>query len=144
MPFLRRRYLRLTMLNARRIESILFFVADIHAAAAWYAALFASHVEYENPLYAFVRTPFTTFGFHPADAKCPGGAGGTVTYLEIENFNNSIALLTSHGATLHRGPMTTSLGSRVAMFRDPFGSLLGFIETAPKRAEIAAQTNQPS
>jgi predicted enzyme related to lactoylglutathione lyase len=125
------------MLNVTRIDSVLFFVSDIHAAAQWYASLFESTVEYENPHYAFVRTPFSTFGFHPADEKCPGGRGGSVTYLEVANVDAAIALISEKGASLHRGPLTTSPGPRVAVIQDPFGSLLGISEAVGKRAEIA-------
>jgi uncharacterized protein len=125
------------MLNIRGIDSVLFFVSDIHAAAQWYASLFDSSIEYENPFYAFVKTPFSTFGFHPADEKCPGGRGGSVTYLEVENADNTITLLISKGASLHRGPITTPLGARVAVICDPFGSLLGISEPVGKHTEIA-------
>jgi uncharacterized protein len=125
------------MLNIRGIDSVLFFVSDIHAAAQWYASLFDSSIEYENPFYAFVKTPFSTFGFHSADEKCPGGRGGSVTYLEVENVDNTIALLMSKGASLHRGPITTTLGARAAMICDPFGSLLGIIEPVGNHTEIA-------
>jgi uncharacterized protein len=130
------------MLNIRGIDSVLFFVSDIHAAAQWYASLFDSSIEYENPFYAFVKTPFSTFGFHPADEKCPGGRGGSVTYLEVENADNTIALLISKGASLHRGPITTTLGARVAMICDPFGSLLGISESTGKNTEIATNSNR--
>ena len=131
-------------MNVRKVDSILFFVPDIDAAAKWYAAIFSASVEYENPLYAFVTTAFATFGFHPADEKCPGGAGGSVTYLEVEHLGAAIEKFSSHGARLFRGPITTSLGASVAMVRDPFGSLLGFIQPATKHAEIATPSPKTS
>jgi predicted enzyme related to lactoylglutathione lyase len=115
----------------RHLESVVFFVADIDAAAAWYAALLGSTVEHENPQYAFVRGPGLVLGFHPADSKCPGGVGGTTAYWEVEDLDAALATLLARGARLHRGPGVTDLGARVAMLIDPFGCTLG-LNQAPR------------
>jgi predicted enzyme related to lactoylglutathione lyase len=112
----------------KRIESVVFFVADIHAAARWYADAFnISHekIEYENPKYAFIRVPEMLIGFHPADAKCPGGAGGSTTYWAVENIDRVREFLIARGATLYRGPAVTDFGEHVCMLVDPFGNTLG-------------------
>ena len=70
----------------RHVESVVLFVPDIEAAARWYAALLGAPVCWENPQYAFVRGPGTLLGFHPADAKCPGGIGGTTVYWEVDDL----------------------------------------------------------
>lgn len=119
------------------VESVVFFVTDIHAAARWYAELFNSTVQYENPQFAFVRTPGMTLGFHPADAQCPGGVGGTTVYWEVDDLAAAIAHLQSRGARLHRGPGVTSLGAGAAMLIDPFGCTLGLNASTPaSRAAI--------
>jgi uncharacterized protein len=119
------------------VESVVLFVADIHAAARWYAELFDSSVQYENPQFAFVRTPGLTLGFHPADAKCPGGVGGTTVYWEVDDLAATVAQLQSRGARLHRGPALTSLGAGAAMLIDPFGCTLGLnVSTPASRAAI--------
>lgn len=109
----------------KAVESVIFFVSDIHTAAAWYAALLGSQVQYENPHYAFVRGPGVLLGFHPADEKSPGGIGGTTVYWEVANLAHSMAQLEAAGATRYRGPMTTSLGAQAAMLKDPFGCCIG-------------------
>lgn len=81
---------------------------------------------HENPRYAFVRTPQgLNIGFHPADAKNPGGVPGTTPYWEVADFDAALALLLARGATLHRGPGVTDFGARVALLIDPFGNTLG-------------------
>ena len=57
------------VIRLRSIESVVLFVPDIDAAAQWYAELFGTTVEHENPQYAFVRGGGTIIGFHPADAS---------------------------------------------------------------------------
>ena len=112
-----------------QIESVVLFVADIDAAAAWYAALLGVPVQHENPRYAYVRAPGGVhIGFHPADAKNPGGVPGTTPYWEVADFDAALAALLERGATLHRGPGVTDLGARVALLIDPFGNTLGLNE----------------
>lgn len=109
----------------RHVESVVLFVHDVVAAARWYAQLFGSEVEWENPQYAFVRAPGVLIGFHPADAKCPGGVGGTTVYWEVDELEAACTFLVNRGARLHRGPGVTSFGAAAAMLVDPFGCTIG-------------------
>ncbi|WP_120967458.1 VOC family protein [Comamonas sp. lk] len=109
----------------KQIESIVFFVSDIEAAAAWYAELFQAEVQHENSQYAFIQAPGCLLGFHPLDSKCPGGVGGTTVYWEVADLDVAIKALESRGAVLYRGPISTSLGARAAMLLDPFGCSIG-------------------
>ena len=111
----------------KKVESVVLFVADIEAAAAWYAQLFAAEVQHENAQYAFVQGPGVLIGFHPADGKCPGGVGGTTVYWEVTDLDAAVERLQAQGARLYRGPITTSLGAAAAMLLDPFGCSLGLI-----------------
>ena len=120
----------LPMLKA--IESVVLFVPDIHAAAQWYASLFGTVVEYENPQYAYIQAPGLFYGFHPTDEKCPGGVGGTTVYWHVENLELAVAELVGRGAKLHRGPATTSLGAGVAMLICPFGCTIGLNCATPR------------
>ena len=116
----------------KSVESVVFFVPDVAEAATWYATLLSSVVEHENADYAFVRGPGVLLGFHPADAKSPGGIGGTTVYWEVDDLGTSVERLVTQGARLYRGPLTTDLGARVAMLSDPFGCTIG-LNQAPAR-----------
>ncbi len=111
------------------IESVVLFVPDIAAAARWYAEIVNASVEYENDRYAFIRAGRQLIGFHPADAKCPGGVGGTTVYWEVTDLNHAVSMLVGKGAALHRGPRVTVFGARVAMLVDPFGCTIGLNES---------------
>lgn len=116
----------------KAVESVVLFVPDIEAAAAWYAQLLAAEVEHENSQYAYVRGPGVGLGFHPADAKCPGGIGGTTVYWEVDDLDAAVTRLRARGARLHRGPAVTSLGARVAMLVDPFGCSIGLNQASAR------------
>jgi predicted enzyme related to lactoylglutathione lyase len=118
------------------VESVVLFVPDIDAAAAWYAEIFGTEVRYENPLYAFIRVPGTCIGFHPADTKCPGGVGGTTVYWQVADLGAAIEFLQRRGARLHRGPGVTSFGAGAAMLIDPFGCTIG-LDMATTQSRVA-------
>ena len=123
----------------KQLESIVFFVSDIDAAASWYAAILGVNVQHENSQYAFVRTPSFLLGFHPADTKCPGGIGGTTAYWEVPDLAAAIDFLLSRGAKLDRGPALTDFGAGAAMLVDPFGCTIGLNQsTAASRDAIGA------
>lgn len=107
------------------LDSVVLFVSNIDAAAAWYAKLFETKAHYENPQYAFIKTPTCLIGFHPLDRKCPGGPGGATVYWEVADLQEAIRALEHRGAVLYRGPISTSFGARAAMLLDPFGCTIG-------------------
>lgn len=109
----------------KHIESVVLFVPDIDKAASWYAEIFGTTVQHENPKYAFIQAPGLLVGFHPADIKCPGGVGGTSAYWEVERLDEAIKFLTDRGARLFRGPGTTDFGANIALLVDPFGCTIG-------------------
>lgn len=123
----------------KAVQSVIHFVADIEAAARWYADLLAAAVEHENEQFAFVRGPGgVTIGFHPLDTKCPGGVGGTTVYWEVDDLAATVAALQQAGATLHRGPARTDFGAHVAMLIDPFGCTLGLNASSERSRALLA------
>ena len=126
----------------KHIESVVLFVPDVASAARWYAELFGSEIDWENPDYAFVKGPGVTLGFHPADAKCPGGVGGTTVYWEVDDLADATRFLTERGAKIYRGPGITSFGAGAAMLKDPFGCTIGLnASTAQSRTRIHSTGN---
>jgi uncharacterized protein len=117
----------------RAIESIVFFVEDINAAAHWYADLLGlarDDVQYENANFAFVQAPGVLIGFHPRDEKSPGGVGGTTSYWSVDDLDRVSAAMIAKGARLYRGPLLTSYDARVCMLIDPFGNSIGLHQKA--------------
>ena len=128
----------------KHLESVVLFVPDIDAAASWYAEIFGTTVQHENPKYAFIQAPGLLIGFHPADAKCPGGIGGTSVYWEVERLDASIKSLTDRGAKLFRGPGTTDFGATIALLVDPFGCTIGLNQsTEQSRRSIRNEQSRP-
>lgn len=110
-----------------KIDSIMFFAADVHRAAAWYAALLGRDVQYENEDYAFIALDGYKIGFHPEDEKGESGVCGQTVYWSVPRLNDSIVALQARGAALFRGPLHTDLNEYACMLRDPFGNTIGLI-----------------
>jgi predicted enzyme related to lactoylglutathione lyase len=104
---------------------VILFVLDVHAAASWYAEIFGREVRYENENFAYIEAPGVNIGFHPADEKCPGGAGGATPYWNVHDLKMALEFLIARGAKLYRGPAMTTQGATVAMLTDPFGCTIG-------------------
>ncbi len=131
--------------SLKHIESVVLFVPDVDAAAIWYAEIFDTIVQHENPKYAFIQAPGVLVGFHPADAKCPGGIGGTSAYWEVEHLDAAIRSLTERGAKLFRGPGVTDFGATVALLVDPFGCTIGLNQsTEQSRRRIRNEQLRPA
>ena len=127
----------------KHIESVVLFVPDVGAAAAWYAEVFQSEVGWENPRFAYIKAAGIVMGFHPADSKCPGGVGGTTAYWEVDSINEAVEYLTSLGARLHRGPGVTSFGAGAAMLMDPFGCTIGLNASSLESRSKGSTLNAP-
>ncbi len=129
----------------KHLESVVLFVADVGSAAKWYAEIFGTEVDWENPSYAYIKVPGLVIGFHPADSKCPGGVGGTTAYWEVNNLGEAIEYLVSRGARLHRGPALTSFGAGAAMLIDPFGCSIGLnASSSESRIKLGSSLSQPT
>ncbi|MGL4766479.1 MAG: VOC family protein [Formosimonas sp.] len=109
----------------KAIDSVVLFVADIHAAAQWYSEILGVNVQYENPHFAYVQTPQLTLGFHPIDAKTTGGVGGTTVYWRVDDVAAAMNELIARGAQRQRGPYVTEFGQTTAILIDPFGCAVG-------------------
>ena len=109
----------------KQIESIVFFVADVDAAAHWYADMFDVAVQYKNRKYAFIQTPYMRIDFQPIDAKAPGGVGGTTVFWQVDHVAFAMDSLIARGAQRQRGPYVSDTGATIAIVVDPFGCALG-------------------
>jgi predicted enzyme related to lactoylglutathione lyase len=111
----------------KKFDSTVYFVADIHSAAQWYADILGTDVKYENSLYAYIQNVDVKIGFHPADTKSGTGVNGQTTYWRVAALQAAIDLLLAKGARLYRGPLQTSLNESACIVLDPFGNSLGLI-----------------
>jgi predicted enzyme related to lactoylglutathione lyase len=115
--------------SPRGVAEVVLFVPDLEAARVWYRELLGSDVVAWHDGYGWFEVAGVRVGLHPADAKTPGGVGGVVPYWAVDSVDEAVRIFTAHGARLYRGPVTGVDGARVAQVQDPFGNVVGLVES---------------
>jgi predicted enzyme related to lactoylglutathione lyase len=108
-------------MEVRGIRTVMAFVADPVAAARFWRAALGAPVDPEPQL---VRSGDLELFFHLADDE-RNPQGGTVVYLDVDDFEGARDELLSAGCEAHRGPLTLPGGRRICQLRDPFGTVWG-------------------
>jgi predicted enzyme related to lactoylglutathione lyase len=106
--------------------SVMYFVDDPKAAAAWYAAhLFRDVLIQEEAGFVWFDTGAIEVGFHPShdEKNLPGG--GSVVYWQVENFGPTLKAMLQDGCKSWRGPLQISPSRTICQVRDPFGNIIG-------------------
>jgi uncharacterized protein len=105
-------------------HSVTLFVADIDAAARWYAELLDAEVTVSKQ-FSEIKTTAGSIGFHTADEKCPEGV--VVAYHDTHDLKLSMKKAESNGFKLLRGPLEID-DHVIAQAIDKHGIRVGFIE----------------
>jgi catechol 2,3-dioxygenase-like lactoylglutathione lyase family enzyme len=115
------------------LRTVVYPVADLPRAVAWYARVLGIEPYFDQPFYA----GFNVGGFELGLTPLPEGAAPrpapkpdteTTAYWGVERMSEAWPRLLSLGATAHSEPQDVGEGIHVAAVVDPFGNLLGVIE----------------
>lgn len=111
------------------LASAIYVVPDLDAAAEWYRLVLGSPPYFEESYYVGFRVGAQELGLVPAEEGDAPGPGGAVPYWRVEDADTALARLLELGAA-SRYPVTdVGGGVRVATVADPYGNLIGIIET---------------
>ncbi|KPF65435.1 VOC family protein [Porphyrobacter sp. AAP60] len=103
-----------------RLNQVTVGCTDYAASVAFYTKLGLTQIVDAPPRYARFETPGgETFSIHHADAVT---APTTVVYFEIEDLDQTVAILKSAGLHFLKDPVDESWGWREARMRDPAGN----------------------
>jgi hydroxymethylpyrimidine/phosphomethylpyrimidine kinase len=103
-----------------RLNQITVGCADYAASVAFYTTLGLTQIVDAPPRYARFETPDgETFSIHHVDVV---SAPTTVVYFEIEELDQTVAILKSAGLHFLTDPVDESWGWREARMRDPAGN----------------------
>ena len=109
----------------RGLRTVIYHVADLPKAKAWYAKVLEQQPYFDQPFYV----GFSVGGFELgllSDGK--SGPGGTVAYWGVPDAAAAVKRLESLGATVNEAVQDVGEGIKVAAVNDPFGNVLGVIE----------------
>lgn len=114
-------------MRVRRLETIIQFVSDPPAAAAWYERLLGvAPTPYEGPYFAFEDGP----AYLILAPSAPGtGRGGTGAWFEVEDVDAMYRQKLAEGFTFNEAPFDIPPG-RLVTLNDPNGNIIGFIDNS--------------
>jgi predicted enzyme related to lactoylglutathione lyase len=110
------------------LRTVIYYVADIERAKAWYRSLLGVEPYFDQPFYVGFNVGGFELGLHPATDTQRPGAGGQVAYWGVESMKAAWARAMEAGLAAVEQPQDVGEGIRVASVKDPFGNLIGLIE----------------
>jgi predicted enzyme related to lactoylglutathione lyase len=117
------------------LRTVIYPVADLARARAWYSALLGQEPYFDEPFYVGYSVGGFELGLDPNGTAAPAGAGGPVAYWGVPDIAAAARRLRELGAD-ERAPIQDVGGDiRTAVVADPFGNALGIIENPHFRAE---------
>ena len=125
------------MLQALR--TVVFYVPDLPAAAAWYARATGIAPYFDEPFYVGFDLAGTELGLDPNVSAGRVGSGGATPYWRVRNVDEAIAHLVDIGGTVRDAVQEVGGGIRVAVVSDPFGNPVGVIEIPGEGGAGAAE-----
>lgn len=117
------------------LRTVVYHVADLNAAKAWYAKVLDAPPYFDQPFYVGWNVGGFELGLDPDPASGGPGRGGTVAYWGVADAEAALERLLGLGADLVTGVQAVGEGIRVAVVEDPEGNLFGIIENPGFRAE---------
>lgn len=108
------------------VRTIMFFVVDPPAAAAWYRdVVLGRGVVEEEADYWYLDVDGVEIGFHPADPDRNPAGGGAVVYFAVPSVDAAREKALAAGARHHRGPLEIEPLRAICQLVDPFGNVFG-------------------
>lgn len=106
------------------LRTIIYPVADVATAKAWYTAVLGVTPHFDEPFYV----GFDVGGYELALRPSADIDGRPETYWGVDDVDAALAQLRLAGARDHTPVLELGRGIRVASVLDPSGNLLGIIE----------------
>lgn len=106
------------------LRTVVYPVADLAAAKAWYAEVFGVAPYFDQPFYVGFSVGGFELGLLP-DGQ-PGTTGSAV-YWGVDDIEAEVQRITALGATIHGAIQDVGENIRTAELADPFGNLLCLI-----------------
>jgi len=110
------------------LRTVLYHVADLAAAKAWYEEVLGVAPYFDQPFYVGFSVGGFELGLDPDPASGAPGRGGTVAYWGVTDAEAALERLLGLGADLVSGVSEVGDDIKVAVVEDPEGNLFGIIE----------------
>lgn len=114
----------------KKLRTVIYHVADLEAAKAWYVQATGMQPYFDEPFYVGFNINGSELGLDPDLTGITQSGNHTTSYWEVENVAVAVEKLKFIGATLVQP--RTNVGGTIftAIVEDPFGNQIGLIEGA--------------
>ena len=109
------------------LRTVIYHVADLNEAKAWYAKAFATQPYFDEPFYVGFSVGGYELGLHPAVGGVSFG-NNAVAYWGVPDIDAAVAHMKTCGAVVRQEPMDVGGDIKVAAVADPFGNVIGIIQ----------------
>ena len=110
------------------LRTVIYPVADLARAKAWYSALTGQEPYFDQPFYVGYTVGGFELGLDPNGKAASAESGGPTAYWGVRDIDDAYSRLRDLGAG-ERAPIAdVGDGIRVAVVTDPFGNAIGIIE----------------
>ena len=109
------------------LGTVIYHVADLDRAKAWYASAFGQTPYFDQPFYVGFNIGGYELGLDP-DPSGRSGAGGGVAYWRVDAIDEAVRHFVRAGATVASAVQDVGEGIKVAKVADPFGNIIGLLE----------------
>ncbi|MEO5741365.1 MAG: VOC family protein [Vicinamibacterales bacterium] len=110
------------------LGTVIYHVADLNRAKAWYAAVFQQQPYFDQPFYVGFNIAGYELGLDPNQTVTSAGRGGSVAYWRVASIDKALEHFVTTGAGMVTPIQDVGDGIKVATVADPFGNLIGLIE----------------
>lgn len=110
------------------LGTVIYQVADLDRAKAWYAQAFQQQPYFDQPFYVGFNIAGYELGLHPSESAGKNGSGDGLAYWRVENIETAVNHFTASGASIVEPVQNVGEGIKVATLADPFGNAIGLLE----------------
>jgi predicted enzyme related to lactoylglutathione lyase len=110
------------------LATVIYHVADLDRAKAWYSKAFQTTPYFDQPFYVGFTIKGYELGLDSDRTGGSAGPGGSVPYWRVDEIDAAVRHFAGAGAVVVAQAKDVGDGIKVATVSDPFGNLIGLIE----------------
>ena len=113
----------------KKLRTVIYKVADLAAAKAWYIEITGQQPYFDEPFYVGFDINGCELGLDP-DMNGTSAGNQAVSYWAVDSVDNALKKLAAGKAVIIQPRTNVGGAIHVAIVQDPFGNLVGLIEGA--------------
>ena len=111
------------------LRTVIYHVPSLERAKTWYSEVSGVQPYFDEPYYVGFNIGGFELGLDPDTSAVAPGGGGVVAYWSVANLDEALAHVLRLGAVLRAPAQDVGGDIRVATIADPFGNLVGLIQS---------------